>query len=254
MKLLTIVIAVCFTTIAAFFYLRFTGLHTDYQIFDHPFFPAGQRLWLLDPGPEQLSVEAMQPLFNAKMQETLSGGRSVFGLVVHLLPQPDGVWIWKVGGQNRTMNDLVEMRQIPILFVIEDFNRVEPIQAQRQIKAIGVQAPFAISCGADRFLEKFRELEPAWAFGGGQSELTRLSAMTSLWVEPMLNLKSDFFIFPYRWHGIQLYQPRALDEIRRRHKRFFIGPINNEDQLEQTLEIKPDGIILDSSALFSQQS
>lgn len=91
-----------------------------------------------------------------------------------------------------------------------------------------------------------KELKPEWVYGTSVPDLMRLLTLDSMYVLPATIFKGDVFIAPFTLKGRPAFNDDVITEMHRRQKRIFLGPIQNEAQLQQAQSYKAVGYITDN--------
>lgn len=91
-----------------------------------------------------------------------------------------------------------------------------------------------------------KDLKPAWVYGTSTPDLMRLMSFDSLYILPSTQYKGDVFIAPFSILKRPAFNEDIIIEMRRRHKRVYLGPIENQEQFELAEKYKVDGYITDN--------
>lgn len=92
-------------------------------------------------------------------------------------------------------------------------------------------------------MTSIKELKPEWVYGTSQPDIMRLLSFDSLWILPSTQFKGDVFIAPFKLMKRPAFNDEIITEMRRRNKRIFLGPIENEAQLAEASRYKAEGLI-----------
>ena len=95
-------------------------------------------------------------------------------------------------------------------------------------------------------LQAIKELKPVWVYGTSTPDLMRLLSFDSLYILSATQYKGDVFIAPFRIMKRDAFNEDILIEMRRRHKRIYLGPVENLDQLKTAVNAKADGFITEN--------
>ncbi len=95
----------------------------------------------------------------------------------------------------------------------------------------------------DGVLRDFRNSEARWLYGSSRPLLSKLKIATSLGLGPALNFAADIMIGPLHWNRLEIINHSMVDEVLRRHKRIFIGPIEDREQIQILIKQGVNGII-----------
>jgi|GEM_PF-1117054 len=91
-----------------------------------------------------------------------------------------------------------------------------------------------------------KELKPEWVYGTSVPDLMRLLTFDSLYILPSTQFKGDVFISPFTLMKRPAFNDDIIAEMRRRKKRIFLGPIENEAQLAEAKRHAADGYITEN--------
>ena len=95
-------------------------------------------------------------------------------------------------------------------------------------------------------MEAIKELKPQWVYGTSVPDIMRLLSFDSLYILPSTQYKGDVFIAPFRIMNRPGFNADIIEEMRRRHKRIFLGPIQKIEQFKEAQDYKADGYITDN--------
>lgn len=88
-----------------------------------------------------------------------------------------------------------------------------------------------------------KELKPEWVYGTSQPDIMRLLSFDSMWILPSTQFKGDVFIAPFKIMKRPAFNDDIIVEMRRRNKRIFLGPIENESQFADATRYKAEALI-----------
>lgn len=92
-------------------------------------------------------------------------------------------------------------------------------------------------------MTSIKEIKPEWVYGTSTPDLMRLMTFDSMFVLPSTQFKGDVFIAPFTIMKRPAFNDDIITEMRRRNKRIFLGPIENEQQFAEASRIKVEGYI-----------
>ncbi|WP_413943779.1 hypothetical protein [Bdellovibrio sp. HCB-162] len=95
-------------------------------------------------------------------------------------------------------------------------------------------------------MTSIKDLKPEWVYGTSTPDLMRLLTFDSLYVLPSTQFKGDVFIAPFTLLKRPAFNADIIEEMRRRNKRIFLGPIQNEAQLAEASRYRADGYITEN--------
>lgn len=130
------------------------------------------------------------------------------------------------------------------------FNLIESAIAGHEIfvdelKALGLDKGdnLIIVSPYDTLTKSIKELAPTLIYGTSQPENARIKAMESLNLIEAATFRADIVIYPLTYYKQKFFTETLLQELKRRYKKFIVGPISKSDQAEAT-HLKPFGIII----------
>nr|WP_295902479.1 hypothetical protein [uncultured Bdellovibrio sp.] len=95
-------------------------------------------------------------------------------------------------------------------------------------------------------MTSIKDLKPEWVYGTSTPDLMRLLTFDSLYVLPSTQFKGDVFVAPFTLLKRPAFNADIIEEMRRRNKRIFLGPIQNEAQLAEASRYRADGYITEN--------
>lgn len=270
MRLLLISLATVFLFVFALLGVRFWGLAIPYQRFDHDFLKQppfwAVRVTTLNEAKNLVQAEP-QVILWLDIRQSLDRRLLVLPVkatefVLHLKTLGDR---WQ--GDQVYRYDLSELRPLfPEAPLLEDLLKEFPEQrvilnivdnvADIQLLIRDTLKPFSpekrvlIQSDTDVILKSLKELQPLWLYGTSWADIMKLLTFDSVGLGPAAPYKGDVFIAPMEISGRPAYNEAVLDEVRRRQKSVFLGPLQNDDEFSKALESKPDGLIFANPELF----
>lgn len=91
-----------------------------------------------------------------------------------------------------------------------------------------------------------KELKPEWVYGTSVPDLMRLLTFDSMLILPSTQFKGDVFISPFTLKKRPAFNDAIIEEMRRRKKRIFLGPIQNEAQFAEASRLNAEGYITEN--------
>jgi hypothetical protein len=92
-------------------------------------------------------------------------------------------------------------------------------------------------------MTSIKELKPQWVYGTSIPDLVRLLTFDSMYILPTTQFKGDVFVAPFKVANRRAFNEDIILEMRRRNKKIFLGPIEDENQLAEARRLKADGYI-----------
>jgi len=101
-----------------------------------------------------------------------------------------------------------------------------------------------IASDYDTILISLKELKPRLVYGSSSSDITRIRSFQSLWVLPAAPLKADVYFVPLKYRGIDTVDADIVQEMHRRQKKVFLGPLSTKDEVQLALRLGADGLFV----------
>lgn len=132
------------------------------------------------------------------------------------------------------------------------FNLNENAQAIHQTFMYGLQQiglengeNFIVTSQFEAPLKALKEIAPALVYGSTQPEILKIVAMQSMYLLEATTLRADVIIHPLKIHKHNFFNDEILGEMRRRHKKIIVGPINSEE-INEAQQLHPFAVILNN--------
>lgn len=95
-------------------------------------------------------------------------------------------------------------------------------------------------------MSAIKDLKPVFVYGTSVPDLMRLMSFDSLYVLPATQYKGDVYIAPFSILKRPAFNDDIITEMRRRHKRVYLGPIENQAQFDLATKYQADGYITEN--------
>lgn len=164
---------------------------------------------------------------------------------------------------NKHLNDMsinVEIltdfyKQFPqqkfILDVIDNTYEID-LEIVRQLETYNPNERTLIQSDVGMILSAIKMLKPEWLYGSSKADLVRLKTMESMWILPAVQFKGDVLIAPIKLQNRDLMSEEIISELRRRHKKIIIGPIQTKEDYLKIKQYQPDAYLFLDARLISQ--
>lgn len=103
----------------------------------------------------------------------------------------------------------------------------------------------------DTILISLKEQRPTWLYGSTPSDLARIKAMDGMWLLPAAPFKGDAMIVPLKYKGRDTLNHDIVQELKKRFKKIFIGPLNNADEVRAARQLQADGLFYSDPTVIS---
>lgn len=138
------------------------------------------------------------------------------------------------------------LKQFPdlrfILNVIDNNNGIHE-DLVKLLEPLNPDKRILIQSDTDVILSSLKEKKPLWLYGTSRAELMRMLTFESVGILPATTFRADVLIVPLTLHDRPAYNRGVLDEIHRRKKEYFIGPLSSAEEYDKAHEENPDGYI-----------
>ncbi len=114
-----------------------------------------------------------------------------------------------------------------------------------ELKNLGLEKGenFIVTSPYEALMKALKEVAPTYLYGSTQPEILKIAAMKSMLLIEALNLRADIVIHPLQIKNQKFFDEQLLTELKRRHKKFIVGPVNQID-LAEAKQLNPWGIVL----------
>lgn len=252
--------------------LRTWGLATPYQKFDHAFWSSEAPYSIVRAKTameaQRLTQEKSDVILWVDLHETrdhrflVVSEETVQGQLTEKALGPER---WR--GPQIPRYDLAELRPFfadsPLLedlmtqfpnqrFVINIVDNVVDLHFElvKILQTLNPDNRVLIQSDTDVLLRSIKDMKALWLYGTSHADLMRLLSFESVGLLPATPFKGDVFISPLELKGRSVLNAEVLNELRRRKKTIFLGPINGIPDFESAKKANPDGIIFSSMEIF----
>jgi hypothetical protein len=103
---------------------------------------------------------------------------------------------------------------------------------------------FIITTPYETMAKSIKDLQPTFLFGTSQPENLKLKAMESLYLVEAANIRADIVIYPLKYYKQTFFTDTLIADIKRRHKKFIVGPVKLSE-VEEAKKLNPFAIIIE---------
>lgn len=138
------------------------------------------------------------------------------------------------------------LKQFPDLrFILNVVDNTDHIHEDliKLLEPLNPDKRLLIQSDTDVILSAIKEKKPLWLYGSSRSELMRMLSFESIGVLPAASFRADVLIVPLTLHDRPAYNRGILEEMHRRKKDFFIGPLSSTAEYDQARKENADGYI-----------
>jgi hypothetical protein len=278
MKLLLTSLGVLFFAAMVFGSLRMWGLGQNYQPYNHPF--------LTDVGSSNPALSVKIPFSESEAQAAISLAPQVIlfldvrmskdeilfvqekGLLEPLLTvekmgperyQGDRPYFYPFNTLKTYFPDLIEVRtflqrfpQQKFILNVQDNAQNIHVVVMKLLKEANAAARVLIQSDIDVIIKSIREEEPTWCYGSSLPEITRILSLQSVGLEMVPSIRADVWLTPLKFKKRLLFNEALGNEVRRRFKKVFLGPLSTSEEVFAAQRYNPDGFIFSGLSILEE--
>lgn len=95
----------------------------------------------------------------------------------------------------------------------------------------------------DIVLKTIKETLPMLNFATSISEVTRIKIFSTIHLTPAISIKGDAFVSQLKFKNRSLVNQEIIQEMKRRQKYIFLGPLSDAKDIETATAYQPTGVI-----------
>ncbi len=100
-----------------------------------------------------------------------------------------------------------------------------------------------INSTIDIIIKAIKEIRPMWIYGTSISEVSRVKSFSTLYLEPAISVRGDVFVAPLTYLARKLADEQLVNEMKRRKKYVFLGPLLKDEEMKLAEDLHPDAIV-----------
>lgn len=220
--------------------VRIWGLSKPIQSYDADFFRTEQKLsWVVPLSPENLREG------NFKLLGDRVGSSRIIWLAEVDAESPEVLELSWLKELLETTKPSRVIFRVHVNFPNIDL-KINDLISKEDESRVMIQSSY------DVILRSIKNLRPQLVYGSSPADETKLHFYNELRILPAVPLLADVYwaqLSPAK--GVFL-RPEIPEEIRRRKKKFFLGPVQDRESYEKVLSFGPDAIVFDSFQSASQ--
>lgn len=132
-----------------------------------------------------------------------------------------------------------------ILNILDNVDNVH-LWTTEALKGLSPEKRILLQSNYNVVMESIKKLEPFWLYGCSQADLMRFLAFEGMWVLPAAPFKGDVYIAPFKLLNRPAFHDVTIEEVHRRFKKVFLGPVVNKAQFDDATRLKVDGLIVEN--------
>ena len=252
MRIVLVTICSLIASLIVFWTVKFWGRSLHFTAYDHPIYT----FYNINSKP----IIFVKPL-PTNLESTLTGADNLYLDVASTADQkvvlPRKIWGAKEKPIRYSMYEDIKSDVVLLSDCKEKlankkiiFNLFENAQAGHaiffdEIKKMGWEKGenLIVTSPYEAMAKALKDIAPALLYGSTQPEILRLVAMKSMMLIEAVSFRADVVIHPPLIRNQNFYTEDLLREIKRRHKKIIVGPINSAD-LDVAQQLNPLGIII----------
>ncbi len=246
MRLFFSVFISLFVSAVFFFTVKFWGQSQRYIDYNHAFYSNVQAPLIFEKSTEKTLVENLQSNKNLYLDIAITLDQQI------VLPLQSENTKFRSVNFNDVKSSAVLMSDYAtqlngrrfILNLIEN-PIAGPDIILNELKKMGFDKEnnFVFTSPYDAQMKDLKEKAPAYLFGTTNPEILRIKSMESVYLMEASVFRSDIVIHPINFYREAFFTETLLKDLKRRFKRFIVGPIKPE-QIEEAKKLNPLGIII----------
>jgi hypothetical protein len=245
MRIIPAIIISLLVSTAIFYMLKFWGLSQPYAPYPHPLLTQSE-----------IIVFKKYPF--EKIEQAFLTQENLYLDVANTKDQR--VVLVKSGNNNirgklysEVENDVLpldkfkeQLQQRKIIFNIVENAIAGHLIFTDEIKKLSLEKGenFIITTPYETMAKSIKDLQPTFLFGTSQPENLKLKAMESLYLVEAANIRADIVIYPLKYYKQTFFTDTLIADIKRRHKKFIVGPVKLSE-VEEAKKLNPFAIIIE---------
>ncbi len=139
-------------------------------------------------------------------------------------------------------------------WIINCNDNVDEIHTQlaKVIEEAGAGERVIIQSEFNTILISTKEKAPMLLYGSTIADLTRLKVFDSLFLLPAAPFKTDLYFGPLKYMSRPTINRDISQELKKRFKKIFLGPLKSVDEIQQAQDLGADGFFLADPLLWKQ--
>lgn len=112
------------------------------------------------------------------------------------------------------------------------------------VEKLKIEKQILIHSDYDIVMKSIKEERPLYTFGTSISEIMRLKTFSTIYITPAVSMKGDALVSVLSYKNRPMVTQEIVDEVKRRQKFVFLGPLNTPEEIEAAKKFNPDGLII----------
>ena len=139
-----------------------------------------------------------------------------------------------------------KLKKRKLIFNISENAQAGHIIFIEELKKMGLDKGenLIVTSPYEAMAKALKEEAPALLFASTQPEILKITAMKSMHLIEALQLRADIVIHPIFIKNETFFDSELMNEIKRRHKRFIVGPVSSAAEIESAKALNPWGVLV----------
>ncbi len=246
MRLFFSVFISLFVSAVFFFTIKFWGQSQRYIDYNHAFYSNVQAPLIFEKSTEKTLVENLQSSKNLYLDIAITLDQQI------VLPLQSENTKFRSVNFNDVKSSAVLMsdyatqlngRRLILNLIENPIAGPDILLAELKKMGFDKENNFVFTSPYDAQMKDLKEKAPAYLFGTTNPEILRIKSMESVYLMEASVFRSDIVIHPLNFYHEAFFTETLLKDLKRRFKRFIVGPIKPE-QIEEAKKLNPLGIII----------
>lgn len=246
MRLFISVFISLFVSIVFFFTIKFWGLSQRYADYSHPFYTNAQQPIIFEKSNPENLVSNLSSDKNLYIDIALTLDQQIVIPLESINTKYRAEHFSKISKPAVLMSDYVnEFKNRKFILNLIENPVAGPDIILAELKKMGLENSqnFVFTSPFDAQMQDLKEKAPAYLFATTNPEILRIKSMESVYLLEAAVFRSDIVIHPLNFYKEPFFTQTLLADLKRRFKRFIVGPIKQAD-LEAAKNLNPLGIVI----------
>lgn len=246
MRLFLVIIVSFFVSAIFFFTIKFWGLSQRYIDYSHPFYSKVQTPLIFQKSNAKNLIENLNSNENLYIDIALTLDQQIVMPLESVNTKFRAENFAKMSQPAALMSDYVnEIKNKRIILNLIENPIAGPDIILAELKKMGLDKAenFVFTSPFDAQMKDLKEKAPAYIFATTSPEILRIKSMESVYLLEASVFRSDIVIHPLNFYKQVFFTETLLNDLKRRFKRFIVGPIP-ASEAEEARKLNPLGIVI----------
>ncbi len=246
MRLFLSVFISLFVSAIFFFTVKFWGQSQRYIDYNHPFYSNIQTPLIFQKSNSQTLIDNLNSDQNLYLDIALTLDQQIVLPLQSINTKYRAENFSKLSEPAALMSDYavkLQNRKIILNLIENPIAGPDIILAELKKMGFAKAENFVFTSPFDAQMKDLKEKAPAYLFATTLPEILRIKSMESVYLIESSVFRSDIVIHPLNFYKEAFFSETLLKDIKRRFKRFIVGPINLS-QIDEAKKLNPLGIVI----------